>query len=301
MGFVGGAGLTNIDLIYAGADHLPAPGEEVFARSFGMYLGGGAPATLVNLGRLGLEVRLLTFLGDDVFSAFAAREFERAGAQVVNLYAGESVPVVLSTTMLCGGDRAFMSYVERPAVTGALLSRMADALRGAEVAPMEAGYLPLYRELKAGGTRLVFDTGWEDDLSIKKYAGELALADWYLPNRAEALKITGAATVRDAARVLAQVLETPVIKLDAEGCLIWRDGRAEIVPPVPGVRAEDPTGAGDAFRAGFIYGLSKGMDALGCAQCGNITGAACVQKRGCLTGWVSEAELLRTRERVYGS
>ncbi len=300
MAFVGGVGTVNIDLLYTGADHIPAPGEEVYAREFGVYLGGGAPATLVNLGRLGIRSKIFTFLGRDMFSDFARREFSAAGAEVVNLYDGDEMPVTISSTMVVEGDRAFMSYGQCPDLTDAMLELLRRELAGARAVTMGTEQTPLYRHLKAGGTTLVFDTGWEEDLSLDKYAESLALADFYLPNRKEALKITGAASVEDAARALGKVLPFPVIKLDREGCLYLEKGSIRRVPPVPGVRVVDATGAGDAFRAGFIYGLFHDCPIEQCVQFGNITGAACVCAPGCLTGYVDEALLIQTRESVYG-
>ena len=100
MGFVGGVGVVNIDLLYSGADHIPAMGEEVFAPAFGMYLGGGIPATLVNLARLGVEARILTFLGPDFFSDFARREFKAMGAEVVNHWPGRPAILIPKSTPL---------------------------------------------------------------------------------------------------------------------------------------------------------------------------------------------------------
>ena len=299
MALAGGLGRVNIDMLYAGMDHLPAPGEEVFSRRFGLYLGGGTPATLANLGRLGARTRLLTFLGDDFFSDFARRALKALGAEAVNLYRGGGMPVILSSAMVCAGDRAFMSYMEPVEVTDAMLDEAFNALKDADVVLMQPGFLPLYRALKRQGARLVFDTGWEEDLSLEKYGAYLALADYYLPNRREAMKITGAATPEQAAAALAAHLPTPVVKLYREGCLFVEGGEVRAVPPVPGVDAVDTTGAGDAFMAGFVYGLLRGEPTERCAQYGNITGAACVREYGCLTGYVTQAQLHETWERVY--
>ena len=59
MSFVGGVGYSNIDLIYSGLDRLPDKGEEIFARGFSMQFGGGIPATMINLSRLGVESRII--------------------------------------------------------------------------------------------------------------------------------------------------------------------------------------------------------------------------------------------------
>ena len=69
MKFVGGVGYTNIDLIYSGMERLPSTGEEVYSKGFGMHLGGGVPATLINTTRLGVPSKILTFIGKDQFSA----------------------------------------------------------------------------------------------------------------------------------------------------------------------------------------------------------------------------------------
>lgn len=300
MSFVGGVGAINIDLLYTGADHIPVPGEEVFAREFGVYLGGGTPGTLVNLGRLGVRSKICTFLGHDMFSSFAWHELDAEEAEVVNLYNGDDMPLTISSTMVVDDDRAFMSYGRQPEITDTMLERLKSELAGAKVVPMDAGLAPLFRELKANGTTLVFDTGWEDDLSLEKHAESLALADFYLPNRREALKITGEANVEDAARVLGKYLKVPIVKLDHEGCLYLKNGSVRRVPPVPDVQAVDTTGAGDAFRAGFIYGLFHDWPVEQCLQFGNITGAACVQAFGCLTRYVDERQLLVERKKFYG-
>ncbi|MFI7306333.1 carbohydrate kinase family protein [Micromonospora aurantiaca] len=53
------------------------------------------------------------------------------------------------------------------------------------------------------------------------------------------------------------------------GVRIRADGRSETVPAVPVARVVDPTGAGDAFRAGFLAGVTRGLPprvaaAVGC-------------------------------------
>jgi adenosine kinase len=50
-----------------------------------------------------------------------------------------------------------------------------------------------------------------------------------------------------------------IVTLGAQGAEIWADGNRYAVPPVPPRRIDDPTGVGDAFRAGLIKGLSMGL------------------------------------------
>ena len=64
------------------------------------------------------------------------------------------------------------------------------------------------------------------------------------------------------------------------------------VPPVSFGKAVDATGAGDAFSAGFAYGLFHGYAFADCLLLGNITGGKCVSAVGCLGASLTEAELL---------
>lgn len=293
MGFVGGVGYTNIDLIYSGLDRLPQTGEEVYAQKFEMHLGGGIPATLINTSRLGIPSRAVTFVGKDYFSEFVYKAFERHGAQIVNLYEGDGMPVTLSTTMVYNHDRSFLSYRDDVEVTEQLEEKIYRQLTGAKVVDMHVGFLEVYKRLNEEGTIQIFDTGWEDDLSLEKYREYLEIADYYMPNQKEALKITGEKSVEGAAEKLSQYFHDVIIKLDRDGCMLKNEKGIQIIPPMKGVEAVDSTGAGDAFMSGFMYGIYHDYPVDQCIRFGNVTGGTCVQGIGCLTRYVEEEELLR--------
>ena len=125
----------------------------------------------------------------------------------------------------------------------------------------------------------------------------LELADYYTPNQKEAMKLTGTRTPEAAAQVLEGFFDRVVVKLDAAGCLIREHGVQSIIPAIPGYLHRDSTGAGDAFLAGFLYGLYHGYPLAECALFGNITGGKCVTAVGCLTAFCTETELLETAAR----
>jgi sugar/nucleoside kinase (ribokinase family) len=53
----------------------------------------------------------------------------------------------------------------------------------------------------------------------------------------------------------------------------------------------DGTGGGDAFAAGYIAGLLRGLDAEGCLRLGSAVGASCVRTIGTTTGVFTRPEL----------
>ena len=300
--FVIGIGRTNIDMIYSGLERLPALGEELYSKNFEIHLGGGIPGESVILSRLGVPVKAVTWLGDGIFSAVAKREFGISDPEIINLYSGKGEPCVLSTAMLCSGDRTFVSYQEEIAFTDADTERIRSEVRGAKIVLLTSHYPELYRSLDLSGTVKIFDTGWEDGLSLEdpKYRFLVEMADYYLPNRKEALKITGTASVDEAAEVLSGYLQHAVIKLDSDGCLIRDENGTRVIPCMSGITAVDSTGAGDAFLCGFTYGIRGGYGIDDCVRLGCITGGTCVQAIGCVTKTLTEAELLSQFKACYG-
>lgn len=298
MGFAAGVGYVNLDLLYLGVGHLPKEGEEVYAKSLDIQLGGGVPATMITLSRLGVASKIATFLGEDVFSGYAAKLLDDCGVSYANLYSGNGIPVAVTSVMITERDRTFMSALDRVDITQKIQEETYRQLRGAKVIDMHAGFLDAYKRLKAEGAILVFDVGWDEGLSIQKYREYLELADFFTPNQKEALKITGKDNVEEAARELGRFFPEVIIKLDSAGCLYWKNGESIIIAPLENVNKIDSTGAGDAFMAGFIYGLYHECSVTDSIIYGNVTGGTCVEGVGCLTKYVNEKELLEKAKEI---
>lgn len=297
MPFIASTGVANVDLMYVGMPHLPQEGEEIFSSDFQIQLGGGAPGTMVTAARLGLPCRLATYLGDDLFSGFARTQFERSGIQPVNLHQGGGIPVNVTSVLLTPGDRTFATYGKTETITDELCEQVYRMSAGARLVQMQVGFLPVYEKLHAEGTTLLFDIGWDEEMSLDKYRDYLLLADYFTPNTKEALGITKTNSPTEAIHVLADYIEKPLVKLDADGCLVLEDGALYTVPTIPEFTFRDATGAGDAFLGGLMYGLYHGYSLKESVLFGNITGGKCVTGIGCLTEWVNEAELLTLAER----
>ena len=302
MAFCAGAGSTNVDLLYKGFERLPKLGEELYCDEFSLQLGGGLPATLINLGRLGVSARIATELGQDMFSEFAKSKFRENGVEPVNLYDGDKIPLNITSAIILPADRTFFTYgkgsIDPSESAKEAFYRMAT---GAKVVLMHpGGFLPVYRRLKAEGTKLVLDTGWDEELSFSKYGEYLELADYYTPNRKEAMQITGTTSPEAAAERLRVYFGNVVVKVDKDGCIGMDGGEMFFVPSIDEFQNVDSTGAGDAFLAGFVYGLMHDCPLKQCIAYGNITGGKSVTAVGALSAYVTEPELQAYYEKYYG-
>lgn len=74
--------------------------------------------------------------------------------------------------------------------------------------------------------------------------------------------------------------ETVIVTLGEKGSVIYSDDGEAEVPSAPAKSVLDPTGAGDAYRAGLLYGLTEGMDMETSCRIGAVCAAYCVEQHG---------------------
>ncbi|GGL22414.1 carbohydrate kinase family protein [Phycicoccus endophyticus] len=94
---------------------------------------------------------------------------------------------------------------------------------------------------------------------------------------------------------------TRVITLGKDGALIRTRGGQSVHVPVAGeVERVDPTGVGDAFRAGFLVGLAGGLGHERCAQIGSVLAAHVLETVGTQEYTVRRGRFLERVGEAYG-
>ncbi|MEV4160528.1 carbohydrate kinase family protein [Nonomuraea dietziae] len=119
-------------------------------------------------------------------------------------------------------------------------------------------------------------TGFLRDFGIERFLTETAPAGLIIPNRDEALLLTGAATPQAAASALSLRYGTAVVKLGAEGAILATEGRVTAATAGRERDVIDSTGAGDAFAAGFLTARLRGGSDLASLEAGCSAGADAV-------------------------
>jgi len=134
-------------------------------------------------------------------------------------------------------------------------------------------------EFVAAGVPFVFDPGQ----GLPMFNGDelrrfVAQASWIAVNDYEGKMLcdrTGWTLAE-----MSQQVRGLIVTLGAEGCEVWEQGASTKVAPVKPAQVVDPTGCGDAWRGGLLYGLEKGWPLVRCAQLGNRLGALKIAQRG---------------------
>jgi adenosine kinase len=125
-------------------------------------------------------------------------------------------------------------------------------------------------------------------------------AEWLLTNAYESALIEHK-TGWSAEEVLGRV-GSRVTTHGADGTVIEADGGVQVrVPVVAPRRIADPTGAGDAFRAGFLSARSWGLGVDRAAEVGSLVATLCLETVGPQEWTLDRADALSRLAETYGS
>ena len=80
--------------------------------------------------------------------------------------------------------------------------------------------------------------------------------------------------------VLAKQVKALIVTLGAKGSVIHAGGKTFEIPSVKPAAILDPTGCGDAFRAGLLYGITNGMDWATTGRLASLLGSIKIAQRG---------------------
>ncbi len=135
------------------------------------------------------------------------------------------------------------------------------------------------RQFAEAGIPFLFDPGQALPLlsgpELRRFIDE---ADWVAVNDYECELLQG----RSGLSVLeiAQRVRAFIVTRGGEGSTIHSGGTVLTVPPAPVERVVDPTGCGDAYRAGLLYGLMHAMDWETTGRIASLAGAIKIEHAG---------------------
>lgn len=266
-------GNVNLDLGIGPVAAWPAVGTEVVG-SWGFFRpGGSAGNAALALAGLGYPVELLAELADDPLGRWLARALREAGVGCDGLRMGRQATAFSFSVSHPDGERTFFSFPGHLQEQG--LDGGADVLESPPGSVVLAcGYylLPRWRggalasffaACRERGLVTALDVGWPPDgrWDPAELAPLLEQTDLFLPNRAEALALTGAGHPEQALERLAQHVAVCVVKDGADGAWALDVTGRHGVPPRPihrptrAVAPQDTIGAGDAFNAALLAAL----------------------------------------------
>jgi adenosine kinase len=241
--------------------------------------GGTAGNVGYNLKLLGEDPRIMATVGHD-FDPYEQRlrELQLSTRHVMRLDEQFTAQAFITTDV---NDNQITAF-HPGAMSFAHLNRIEDApdaSLGIVSPDGRQGMIEHSRDFAARGIPHVFDPGQ----GLPMFSG---------PELLERIGEAVALTVNDyEARVveqrtgkgmaeIARMTQAVIVTRGAEGCTVLAGGSETLVPAVPPEGLVDPTGCGDAFRAGLLYGMARGWPWKKSAQLAAVMGSIKIAHRG---------------------
>jgi adenosine kinase len=99
---------------------------------------------------------------------------------------------------------------------------------------------------------------------------------------------------------IASRVDALIVTRGEHGSQIHHAGQCDEIPVVPAARVLDPTGCGDAFRGGLLYGIENGMDWATTGRLASLMGALKIEHQGPQNYAPSRAEIDARFKQAFG-
>ena len=302
------AGSILVDRINA-VDAYPKPGELAQIRSVSRVPGGLVPNT-------GRDIRILSpdipvaacgMVGDDDDGRFATDALAASGMDVSSVAITRDAPTSFTDVMsVSGGERTFFTYPGASALWG-YDEFPFDAVEKEDIvllgyflllAKIDAGDgRRILRELRARGAKTAIDLVTENSDRYGLVRECLCDVDYLVVNEVEAANIArhGDTSLRGVAQSLLDlgVRERVVIHHPAGAVSLTKSGKWTERPSidVPQGFIKGKTGAGDAFCAGALTGMFKGLSEEEILDLGSLAAVGALSAPGAVEGMRPIADL----------
>ncbi len=267
------------------------------------HIGGCAVNTAVDLQQLGVRAAVSACVGRDATGDFIRKSLAASGVDTEGLVDSDAAATSYAFVMIgSDGRRRYLHRVGANAVFSE--ADVPDALiaqarilhiGGALLMPAMDGppTARLLARARGMGVLTSMDTAFNPNVDAAGMVEPcLPHLDLFLPSIEEAQAITGESEPQRILDALdGRGIGTLGVKLGADGCLI-RSGGETRHHAIFEVDVVDGSGAGDAFFAGYLYGVLQGWSADDSARFANATAAHCIQAIGCSAG-VPTAEVVQ--------
>ena len=261
--------------------------------------GGCAGNIAYNLLLLGAQPLIMATVGDD-FGPYAMR-LEKLGLSkrhiryVPDSFTGQAfITTDLDDNQITAFHPGAMSFSEQNHVGDAK-----DISLGIVSPDGRAGMLQHAREFHEAGIPWVFDPGQ----GMPMFSGEELLefveqADYVTVNDYEAQLLQDKTGRKIEA--LAKSTRAFIITRGGEGSIIYADGKEILIPCAKPTALLDPTGCGDAYRAGLLHGIQQGWDWETTGRLASLLGTIKIASRGGQNHIPSSDELKAQFQQHFG-
>ncbi|HZP93320.1 MAG TPA: carbohydrate kinase family protein [Burkholderiales bacterium] len=162
------------------------------------------------------------------------------------------------------------------------------------------GMLQHAREFHQAGIPFIFDPGQ----GLPMFSGEelaqfVDMAEFVATNDYEAKMLQE--RIGKTVEELSRTVKAFVITQGGRGSTVYTGGAALQIPSVPAARLVDPTGCGDAYRAGLLYGIANRFDWPTTGRLASLLGSIKIAERGAQNHHFTRDEIAVRYREAFGT
>lgn len=261
------AGLTTLDILVRPVDALPDTQKPTLVEEIVLAPAGTASGAAMVAATLGLDVAVISAVGNDVNGDIVLQLLKRADIDCTHVARLDALPTSTSVlTIRRDGERpvfhmlgsSILTELDRKAVETAKRSRFFH-FGGVGFPNLSSpAALEAVAEIRAAGAYVTCDLIAPQPETIDTLRLLLPNVDCFMPSEAEVRVLLGEIAPPDALRTF--------IEMGAHSCIIKRGGLGSVAlhdgdiieVPAKAITPVDTTSCGDSYCAGFIASLAKG-------------------------------------------
>lgn len=267
-----GIGRNCIDHL-AVLESMPRVDTKVPMLDYRLVAGGQSSTAMVALARLGLKVACVGVVGDDSSGRLVIEELEKEGVDTSNVVVEKGMPTPLALILVDKNTgRRTIAYLD--SAKGRLERRRVNveeifSARCLLIDPYGTQLgLEISREARERGIIVVYDA----EHMVEGFQKMISSSD-YVVGSADVIETIGAGDAREALeKLFSSGPRAAVITLGEGGCVAL-SSEGFISRPAFKIEVLDTTAAGDAFHAGFAYGLLQNWELKKILEFSNAMGA----------------------------
>ena len=295
-------GELNVDLIMNQLQSFPETGKEKLAEKMSLTLGSSSAIFASNLSALGMKVSFVGKIGNDIFGNFCKDQLSEKGVDTSMLIQSDALHTGATVILNFDEDRAMITHQGAMKNLGIadITNEMLSTARHLHFSSyfLQPGFKynldRLFKLAKDAGLTTSLDVQWDPaeewDFDYKKV---LPYVDIFFPNETELLKLTGAASIDAALKVMNGYGKFILVKQGRQGSLLSYKNKTVRGRSFLNDKVVDAIGAGDSFNAGFIFKFIKEFSPEDCQVFGNLVGAISTTKSGGTAAFINYDETLK--------
>ncbi|MEM5882636.1 MAG: carbohydrate kinase family protein [Candidatus Aenigmatarchaeota archaeon] len=281
-------GDLNVDILTYPIEKYPKKDFQIFIDSAKLEVGGGAAHFAMAISKLGIKTRFIGLLGSDFFGDFIIEEMKKFGVENkikrIDKETGISIGIHFKD-----GSRSLLTFKG----TNLLFSLKDFRLEEIKGKFLYIGGYNLQEKFQKDVKKVLnyakekgMITCLEPDLKsgincdVEELKGNLKFVDFFFPDFEEGKILT---EEKDEEKIVEKILsfdcKNVALKLGEKGCIVANKEKIFRIGAIK-TKVINPTGAGDFFNAGFVFGYLKTKKIEKAGIYGNALASFAISKFG---------------------